>query len=1004
MFDDGGSVSHIHPRLRAVLSLTWLLCLLSPRVVYSAESPRKIALLVGISDYFDKNMEDLEFAENDVDVVAEKLQRLGFDTTLLTGRNASQNNIHAVLNDFFEKTAKLENDSIVFLMFSGHGQELPVNEVEPESGVKIPKDIPFFCPRDAKPYRADKHEIEGKTVKELAEEFKLISLNEITRRLERESNSTRNLLVVDACRNTPGSGKAVGVTKTARNLAPGIRILFSAKGGQKSWESTDDKIRHGVMSHYLIQGLDGAARNRRDQITWSRLVNYVREEVEFAGWQLAGGRDRKQNPHVIMNSFDTIILGTPPLNFSWLSDRVFRDGLEGFTADLELPKFSGLRRGLELSKHALTASLDDDRLLFQLRARNMLRPNPLLSSILDSRRPSSGEYRVLTPTMDQIGGNLRVRLHGPTSDVKSVAFSPDGRFIASGDRGDRVRVWDAETLQPHENPLFGHTDDVNSVRFSPDGTKLVTGGNDNQAIVFELNDLGKTFVRSYRLSKAFDEPVTRVSVSRDGKMAAARIGEKQCYIWSLETGDKIKQLTAKGRNKFRTIEFSPYDNVFAAGMHNGKIGIWNTGHWEDAWGFTAHDSFVEDLAFAPDGKHLFSSGVRTVIKKWRIDIRGGRRVNTLRAHADSVRAIACSPDGKYLASHSDDGMLYVWNAVSGKRLGSIYSPNHWQAEIDFSPDSRVIATGSKWGGRAVKLWNVDNLRFESKPTGPHRDIVRAVVFDKRGRMYTASDDKAIKIWNASNQQIIRTLNKHTGWIYGLAISPDDRMLASASGDKTVILWSLPAGRSIRTWNHAEEVRAVAFSADGSLLATAGEEKVIHIWNVNNGTLKTKLTGHSDTIVALAYSPDGRQLASAGYDNSIRIWNAEASTLEAEISRSNKSSNYHTGNVYGLAYSPDSRRLVSCSSDDKVFVWNTRTFELSNRLFHDNTARRATFDPTGTRIITTGFDRRLRFWEVETGRLQLSYQFDSLLCGVASNGQYVAAGDGEGRVHILESTR
>ena len=265
--------------------------------VSAQEPPKKLALLVGVADYFNKRLSDLDYADADVIAVGTELKRLGFEVTLLTEKKATYQKVSAAIEKLIEESSGLESDAIVFMMFSGHGQELTEDR------------IPFYLPRDAKPYDPAKHKVEGKSEDDLAIEFRLIPLNKLISDINANSNSASNLLVFDACRNDPGSGKSSGVTtKITRNVENGTSILFSATSGQKSWESSE--AQHGVMSHFLIEGLQGHARNRRNMITWQNLITHVRESVSYDAGKLAGGSDRLQSPHAIINQNATIVLGT----------------------------------------------------------------------------------------------------------------------------------------------------------------------------------------------------------------------------------------------------------------------------------------------------------------------------------------------------------------------------------------------------------------------------------------------------------------------------------------------------------------------------------------------------------------------------------------------------------------------------------------------------------------------------------------------------------------------
>ncbi len=292
------------------LCVVGLVCMIGDLgcAVGRAEEPQKIALLIGVSEYADPKFADLRFANDDVAAVGLQLKAMGFTTGVLTGNQATREGVTGAIEKLLQRTEKMESDAVVLLMFSGHGQQLKV--LQPSSdGESRADELPFFCPSDAINFDPTQHELRDKTAAQVAAELRLISLNEIIDGLDRRSNSRRNLLVVDACRSNPAKGRAAGISGNAAvDLPSGISILFAAGSGQKSWESNDANVPSGVMTHYLLKGLRGEARNRRSEITWSRLVTYVREEVENDAGKLAGGPDRSQSPHAIMNDDELIVL------------------------------------------------------------------------------------------------------------------------------------------------------------------------------------------------------------------------------------------------------------------------------------------------------------------------------------------------------------------------------------------------------------------------------------------------------------------------------------------------------------------------------------------------------------------------------------------------------------------------------------------------------------------------------------------------------------------------
>lgn len=282
-----------------------LLALAVPAVGLGQEPVQKLAFLVGVSDYDDESFEDLKYADNDATVTALQLEAMGFETKVLTNSDATRERINRDFEAFLRRTERLETDAVVFILFSGHGQQLKT------SAANRVEETPFFCPHDAKGTAGQIAGLAGKSSPEVAESMNLVSLNEILAELNERSNSLNNLIVVDACRNNPAKGKAPGITgSTARDIPNGVSLLFAARSGQRSWESADPEIKNGVFSHYLIRALQGEAKNRRGNVTWSGVATYVSEEVSYEGWKIAGDRSRRQNAQAVINSDGVVVMGS----------------------------------------------------------------------------------------------------------------------------------------------------------------------------------------------------------------------------------------------------------------------------------------------------------------------------------------------------------------------------------------------------------------------------------------------------------------------------------------------------------------------------------------------------------------------------------------------------------------------------------------------------------------------------------------------------------------------
>jgi WD40 repeat protein len=551
-------------------------------------------------------------------------------------------------------------------------------------------------------------------------------------------------------------------------------------------------------------------------------------------------------------------------------------------------------------------------------------------------------------------------LRGHKRKVNIVAFSPDGKILASGSDDGTIILWDMSTRRPIGKPLLVGFDPVTSLAFSPDG-KILASGRSGGSI--NLWDLG-TFKPLPQLLHSHTDQVNSLVFSPNGRMLASASFDKTIILWDVETWKPIGKPLTGHQEWVTSVAFSPDGKVLASGGFDNVVRLWNV-ETQQPLGqpLRGHDDDIWSLAFSSDGKILASGGDNSIIL-W--DMATGQQVGRLSDGFSGINSMAFSPDSKTLVSGYGDQSIRLWDVATQQMIGQ---PLHGHTDqvnsVVFSPDGQTLASGAS--DMTVILWNIKNRPLIGQPLRGHTDQVRSVAFSPNGDILASgSGDYSIILWNpALHQQVGQPLRGHEDWVNSVAFSPDGKILASGSSDRTVILWDLikhqQIGLPLR--GHTAPVQSLAFSPDGKILASGSEDETVILWDVATGRQMGQAlrSGSNGGVWSVAFSPDGKILASGNVDSTIILWDVKHQKIIGQPLRG------HTNQLRGVAFSPDGKTLVSGSLDQTVILWNVASQQMMGQPLHghQNFIYGVAFSPDGKTVASASFDQTVILWDVAT---------------------------------------
>jgi WD40 repeat protein len=503
---------------------------------------------------------------------------------------------------------------------------------------------------------------------------------------------------------------------------------------------------------------------------------------------------------------------------------------------------------------------------------------------------------------------------GPRT-ILALARDPKGRWLASGDRGGRVLLWDIRSLlspktrepralpggsdPPGADRLGGFEEGewVTCLAFNPEGTSLAAATRDGGLSVWDLDS---------RVRRRFEKNESQVwclSYSPDGKTLATGDAKGRLILWDANTTDPKATLLYESDDRVWAVAFSPDGNTLAAGGDDAILHLWDANTLKPRARLAWHEARIMSLAFDPYGQTLATGSRDNTIYLWDAKALDGdlprRPPKRLIGHHGEVWALAFSPDGRILASGGEDANAILWDLTNPQRLAStLHQDKQSLMSLDVSPTDASLAFGG--GKGAVYLWK-PNTPQPRQLSSRYRGEIWRTVFSPDGRLFaTSGTDRPIEIWDSQTGDWRTSIPLAEGdKIFGavVAFGPGGKVIASGgwydkSGANSVVLWETASGGPIASLPKlSSPVRSLAYSSLGDRLAAGDQDGRIYLYDVSDpkkprekARLEDKL--NKGPVTSLSFHPDGRVLASGNYDKTIRLWDTDSCKPLVSQARSN----------------------------------------------------------------------------------------------------------------------
>jgi WD40 repeat protein len=507
--------------------------------------------------------------------------------------------------------------------------------------------------------------------------------------------------------------------------------------------------------------------------------------------------------------------------------------------------------------------------------------------------------------------------------------------------------------------------------------------------------------------------VEAVAYSPKGQTLATASGDHTVKLWNTSTGQE--RITLKGhKDAVLAVAFSPDGQTLATGGWDKTVKLWETETGRELATLTGHTLEIQSVAFSPDGTRLATgAGARSLQVKeagecilWDVALR--RKKATLPRRQVGVVAVAFHPTSNLLATGSWDKTVKLWSTVTGQMVANFDWFGSQVMAVAFSPDGKKMAVGFING--EVARAELDTTQSPIKGRGlpsvaAHAVALTSLAFSPDSKLLaTVSRDRTVKLWDAANGKLVATLWGHLDHIRSVAFAPDGKALATAAYDRTAKIWETPRALGPLIPQVAIGINTLALAPDGKTLATPAADDLVKLWDSASGqelaSFPARQLRFTQTVgSSLRFSSDGKWLAAGGREGTIKLWNvATGKELAAFQGPAD-------GGVDSVTFSSDNKLLAAASSNSEVILWDVGTRQKGAVCRgHTFPVCGMAFAPDGKLLATASLDQTVKLWDVATAQERFTLRDHSsgvVRVTFSADGRFLATGSNDEAAKVWE---